>query len=272
MLKYISAGFSRAQEFLHAKYGRRPLVKAAIWVAVALAGIFLGSYIEGLWPYVRDSINQFLALPIGFYGLVIIGVILWLILLAFLDTSPTVAAVKEWRARRKQAKPRPLTWEEQQIILPLRNLWNLQGKASTNSLRELCRYLQNIWKFSDKYGRLLNYPLDELEEGTKRMNEAVADDSPSKAEEIHERFNGLYGGGYRAVVFWAAQMFENEDLQADDKQHKRLMEQWVEAHKSFYDEMKRVNEIREHRGQLKFGGRFLDEIAGRFLRRLGIEL
>jgi hypothetical protein len=227
---------------------------------------WISQQLSWLWHQVKDSAKE----PVG---------VVWLLLAVFLTISLIVSLSfvfinAWWETRpRKDSQRQPLTLDERAIAQPLRNLWNLYGKEAANALSELARHIQNNWRLKDRYSGLLNHPLGDLDMGIKEMTEAVSDDTQLRAEEIHERFNRLYGDAYRPAVFWVAQIVEHQDyVQPQPQITERLLGKWAGAQQRFYDEIKEVNEIPEHRGQLQFGGGFLDEMAGRFLHKRKVEL
>jgi hypothetical protein len=203
--------------------------------------------------------------------------IVWLLLAVAFTASMIVtlcgvyigAFLDVWR---RGSGPRPLSLEEQAAVQPLRNLWNLYGKASAARLLSVFGYLNNNWKLS-MYGLFLIRTNDELKNSLTTMDEAVADDTKLRAAEIHERFKAMYHT-YREAVFVIAQAEAHGHIKESDypDEYRQLRDSWVELHREFYAQLKLTNEIPGHRGQLQFGGNFMNTTASGFLRSLNVEV
>jgi hypothetical protein len=240
----------RLREFLYRMYGPRPLVGIAVVLLTALVGSLFWDWItQEAIPYVVGGMKVLLGLPIGFFGAVLVGTILVLAALAFVDTSPTAAVMKEWLAVGKKPRSRPLGEADRALIQPLRTVWNRHGQIAAACLNDLFRDVAYEMKRKAYWAELLDRKVQELEAGRQAMSEAVSDSSTMQIDDVRLTFNEMYAA-YLGACRWLARIDAN-DVKIAEGPHKERLEAWRRLHHTFHDKLADLLELPLQRGSLK---------------------
>jgi hypothetical protein len=129
MRKYLSEAWARLWGFLVNRYGPLPLVGVGFAVFFLLIGIFAEEWLGLRWQEFVNGWQALLDLRIGFFGLVVFALLIGLMFLAFIDTSPVALVFRQWLNRNKTKASVILTLDEKEAIARLRTLWHDDGGA-----------------------------------------------------------------------------------------------------------------------------------------------
>ena len=122
----VQAWFTRIDQWLHHHYGRRPLVGVAVALGGALLVVIFQYWLSSsALPYVWSGIKQLVALPVGVFGVALFLLLAAFAVAAFVDTSPTASAIKQFRENRSKTKADlpPLPAGERDAINDIRKFW-----------------------------------------------------------------------------------------------------------------------------------------------------
>lgn len=245
---------------------RRGLEFLFVWLGGKVIDVWTDGWISRQLDRLSHHIAALGKEPIG-----VVSLVLAVLFTAVMIVSLSFVLVSAWweTRLRKERKPPPLTWDEQQVVQPLRALWQV-GIPAVGWLNRLWEFSKGQWRCRGDYSLLLAPIGEALDKAAREMDSAALDDT-LRAEQVHKRFHALYDAYYKAC-FWIARIAVDQDLNDRSEEYTKLRDQWAEAHKSFYAELERVNQYTEHRGKLGFSLTIFDDSLSRFLRSAGVKL
>lgn len=250
MPPYLNAALQRFRQFIQHEYGNRPLPRLTVAAVLFVLAIVFQDWLGGTaLPYLWGKVQTLLALPVGLFGLAFYLLAFALLLTAFIDTSPTVAAFKAWTSRREQQKPRYLTPEEKETVQHIRVVWNLFGGNAVNWAHNLLNDLVYHMREREVYwADLLTPKVSNLEQTMKAMSASVALDSTDPPRIVRDRFNEMYRA-YLDALRWIVRVGGREVNFAEDP-WKRRIKAWEGYHRKFYEKLVEMHERPEHYGTL----------------------
>lgn len=243
----------RVRQFFTKRFGPRPVVGLAI-----AGGLFVLALVFEDWvtstaiPYLWGGIRQLLALPIGIFGLLFFVLLVVAVVVALVDTSPTLAAVQGWLGRRRRAADPPpvsaLSAEEQDSVHRMRTLWNLKGEVAAERLHHLYAEVINGLVEKVYWSELLQPMREELHEARVLLTQKLSGDPLVARASAIEEFNRLYRAYVRAAK-WLARLDQHERWTGATL-YSALYRTWVDANREFQTALVDLHEWPEYKGRL----------------------
>jgi hypothetical protein len=165
------------------------------------------------------------------------------------------------------SSPPPLSRQEENLIQDLRTLWELHGTYAAHALsgmygtvlEQLRQKIQKVY-----WWRLLLPSKEALQESIGEVAAALAHDSTMGLAEVRSRFNRMLDA-YIEAIRWIYLTAQHGDTDAREEQLARLLGSWSESHRSFRQELNRLETIPGHHGTLT---RSLDFAEDRYVVNL----
>ncbi len=216
------------------------------------------------WNWLRELRDR----PLGEAGVLIALALVVSLLWAAVDPIRLRRERKE-RALKLAAKESPkLTLEEQNVIQPIREFWNLYGYPAAEGLRFwLDRQKTELKKSGVYWASLLELEVNQLASAMHDLGESLAPESRIPPAEVQRRTDSLSVAFYQSVR-WVAQIAEQEPDFADEG-YKEWLAAWQPLYRRSNDEARRLVTIPAHAGLKMFRplifGDMGDSVLGRFL-------
>ncbi len=248
-MSYPQSVHDRVRTFLAARYGKRGTVGLALLAGAYLSNHYFDEWLTGkVLPYLWRQLQALAELPVGIVGLLLATLVAALIVVGFVDTSPTAAVLREWLASKKQ-KPLALSREESESIQPIRALWNLHGAQAAEVLLTLFAEVEEALRQEHYWAELLREVQVDFRTHCQRIAEATAMDSKIPLVEVRARFDAFFSA-YLKVVKWLGNCIDSGDV-AFTFQMRRAYNGWHNREQAFSVERDRLNQIPEHHGKLR---------------------
>ncbi|HYN83082.1 MAG TPA: hypothetical protein VES88_16500 [Gemmatimonadaceae bacterium] len=194
------------------------------FVLELVAGTWLTN---SVWPPVSQNLRWLMAQRVGFFGLLLVGLLAVMILSAFIENSPTVARLRE---RRKNLRPRPLSPSEYEDVQRVRELSRDDNVflASTN-LASLNEQAASYFAGRGNPFTIFAYePAKKLRDATKAVDDAL-DRTPPSLSEIQEALRTFRNEYARGVAVLNRVRYVEPTFPAEEHEAKGY-EEWRKAH------------------------------------------
>lgn len=247
----------RPWQFLQRHIGKRGLVGLAVIAALYVVDLVLGDLVIGtVLPFVWDRWQALMDLPVRLFGILFFAFAGFLLILAFVDTSPTAAAVKAWLGRQRgevqeQPPPTPLTREEQESVHRMRVMWKKQGAEAAEAMDSLYHGV-----LGDVVDRLYWAPWlrgfqSELAGIRNTMTQLFGGPSLCSLDEVIGRFNSFFR--VYVQIAGALHHLDKSEMggQLADGPHAPRYHRWKEANREFRQALANLHAWPEYETQLK---------------------
>lgn len=220
------------------------MIGAAVIILTFIVNAAFDNWIDNkALPWLGRAIKAVAMLPISIFGLIAFIAFISFLVIAFVDTSPTVEAVKEWLAKRQKAPedvtpvpPPQLSPEDYSALNEARVRWRKHGWMAVGPieklLRQLCCDLRDTHQFAD----LLRHPYLELHQASYDLYESVSDESQLPPHKVQWHIKKLFES-YMNGVRWihASQDAFGVDWSSDS--YKDWYQQWEAYHQKFCSDL-----------------------------------
>jgi hypothetical protein len=205
----MRALLARLREAALHRFGARPLIGlgAAAFLAV-ISWLFQDFITTKVLPYVWGGAKMLFALPVGLFGFILFAVLASLVIVAFAETSPILAGLRERLVKgRSQAPvkpeaPRPAPPPtELRAIDDVRVFWRQSAKPAADELKVLFLEMSELGA-RDVFFPLVMYPLGQLDTARNNLSSALADASSASFNEVRNYLDALLDS-YMLLVRWA---------------------------------------------------------------------
>jgi hypothetical protein len=188
--------------FLKATYDRR-VGKRTLISVVSLSVLAVASWVFQDWvtqtalPYLGHGLQMLMAKPVGFFGLLLVGVLVALLIVgvleALVETSPRIARWLEPKPMPTVAVPPvPVSLEEREQVQHVRTLWNMYGLYAADLLVGSFSGVVYTLGRVNYLATLLKPVTTRLQASRNAMSAAVADDSTMHLDQVQSRLNDLF--------------------------------------------------------------------------------
>jgi hypothetical protein len=243
----IRSGAERLEAFLGASTRRALVLAITIGLIVLGARITAENWIsKHVLARMWSGYQMLAALPMGAGGLVLLGALSLCVVFAFIDTSPSVAALREWRASRKRIVVHSGTLapvigaEERDEIQKVRYFWRKYGVFASGSCWKLLNAVVGDLRATNSLANYVQPLLIDLSEAQKRMDTAVANDTALTRVGVVEALNE-HTASYRKAYGLLVDIDIKHMRIRGDKFEQRYGE-WFEAHTEYLGELDQLNE------------------------------
>jgi hypothetical protein len=237
MHKYLAAVVSRCKALLVKKFGPLPILGIAVALFFLIAGIFFQNWLADQGKALKQGWSVLMGTPIRFFGLLTFLVLVGLMLVAFVDTSPVAAVLKEWLNRKKLLKRKPLTVEERLLIRPLRAGWEQYCKP-------ISEYQESFfWDYRNAVGNddwpwfKLTRPIQQRAEASRKEMAVVIEESSNSPFKNVKDGLAVWYQAYMELTDLMAQMRATESRIKDDVKLAAKLEEYRRYHAGFRKEM-----------------------------------
>jgi hypothetical protein len=242
----------RLRQFFLKRFGPLPLVGIVGAGALFILGVVFQDWVSRTAvPRLVGGLQELLALPIGLFGLLLFALLVLAVVIAFVDTSPTVEAVRAWRQRKRQpavSPVAPVSAEERDSVHRMRTLWNLKGEVAAERLHHL--YATVITDLAEKlyWSELLQPMRDQLHEARFALVQLLSGDSDVARATAIETFNRFYRAYVKAAK-WLGRL-DRDQKWTGATLYSGVYRTWVDANREFREGLVAINEWPEYKGKL----------------------
>ncbi|MBX3146980.1 MAG: hypothetical protein KF785_09440 [Gemmatimonadales bacterium] len=235
---------------------RRGLFVLVVIVALFVVERLLDAWFDGflttyfgrpLWGLLRASV----AMPIGVAGAILLAMLSVLLVLSWLETSPTYTS---WAERRRQTAAEAASCLmrselERRLMQDYRSCWLRFGRDAVDSMLRLFNFAVGRAKKGTPLVELLPAIGTDLEMRSQAFGRTVDDNSSVPIDEVRETFNKMYGV-YLRIGKHVAELVDADVIQPHDGEYLELVSRWRSRHRAFFDRIEDLNQIPEHRGKV----------------------
>jgi hypothetical protein len=246
------------------KIGKRTFVGVVTLAVLALISwVFQDWVTQTLLPYLWTGLQMLMAKPVGFFGLLLVGALLVLlvgvVLAAIIDSSPRIARWLEPKPTPTVvAAPVPLSLEEREQVQHVRTLWNMYGVYATDHLVGSFTGVTHLVAKVNYLANLLRPVGARLQAARNAMSAAVADDSTMPLVEVQSRLNNVFAA-YLDAYGWLVMIHDNGQVSLAKEPGFGLIADWRKSHAAFRDKLEELHERPEHRGLVRTFRDVIDE-------------
>ncbi|MFN2603993.1 MAG: hypothetical protein ABR582_14725 [Gemmatimonadaceae bacterium] len=224
---------SRVDLFLGTRPRKALIFTLGLLVVATLAKIFAENWIAAniLGPLV-ELLGGFAGVRLGYAGLAIAAVIVLLLLLMFIDSSPTAKTLREWLDSREKSRMMytPLTAEERNEFERVRELWDVPDVAeATRCLLSLLGEAREFYfDRGNPFADLLGPQVNAVGTATREVTESLAAEQPTmrRVQEALSAFRLEYG----KCAVRLNRIRYADPLFTEDTQKKKTFEKWKQCH------------------------------------------
>lgn len=255
-MSFLQNGGTRAKDFLVRKYGPWPIITLAAFLTATGLVMWGENIAASQWDAFKYGLRTLLAMSVGFWGLMVFLLLLAFVVLSFVDTSPTVEAIRNWQ--HKRPKPVQLTDDDKLMIQEIRVLWNKSGQDAAYKLHYLFEGMREKGQQGEFWwiGGIRDRGND-LKAAEDNLTAALAGGVVLPLEEVVSRFRKVYDR-YIAVAFWVYDL-NRHGLKLNAREQPKtwgrevadMYADWRTANKAFSEGFEKINEWPALQSQLK---------------------
>lgn len=200
---------------------------------------------EAFIPHVWSGLRAMAARPAGFFGVVLAVELLVLVLVAFLETSPTVQRVLRWQRTRRRSP------EEIVEVERLREMWSHDAREACEQARQgLGLAIRYLTDHKQPLASLLWGPVNDLRAAAKAFEGALAPEAVEPLPEVQRRLRALVDA-YGACAVWYNRCRRLDPTLINPQHSPETLSThrtWVTHHRAFIPELERVFRRAAYRG------------------------